>query len=332
MSKSRVAVIMGGISSEHEISLKSGGKILEQIDAEAFEVFPITIGLDGAWKFPEGGPLPLHEAIPLLHGLHLDCAFLALHGSFGEDGRVQGMLDLLGVPYVGSGCMASGLAMDKVRSKRILAQAGIRVARDLVVGKDEWLREPLSAVARIEQALGYPCVVKSPCQGSSLGMAIPKDRAALEAVLPELFELDHVVMAEEYLKGVEVTCSVLDIEPGQPPRALPVTEIVPVTSEFFDYYAKYTPGACREITPARITPEETRIVQEMAVAAHRAIGCEGMSRSDMIIVEGEPVWLEANTIPGMTETSLLPQAAASAGISYKQLVGMLIGAVIRPRK
>jgi D-alanine-D-alanine ligase len=161
-------------------------------------------------------------------------------------------------------------------------------------------------------------------------MAIPKDEAECRQALPELFELDTLVMAEEFIAGPEVTCGVLDVEVAGP-RALPVTEIRPVSSEFFDYHAKYTPGACREITPAEISEEAARRVQAVAVRVHEVIGCRGFSRSDMILVDDEPVWLEVNTIPGMTETSLLPQAAALVGVSLGDLVGMLVESAVGRR-
>jgi len=248
--------------------------------------------------------------------------FIALHGRYGEDGRIQGLLDLAGIPYTGSGHAASAIAMDKVRSKAVVAQAGVRVARQLVFNDAE-VPDPAAAARRVEAELGFPCVMKSPCQGSSLGMAIPKSAAECAAAFPSLFGFDSVVMVEQFVSGPELTCGVLDVE-ASGPRALPVTEIRPVTSEYFDYQAKYTPGATREITPAEISEEATRRVQETAVRVHRLVGCSGFSRSDMILVGDEPVWLEVNTIPGMTETSLFPQAAAAVGISLGTLVGMLV--------
>lgn len=331
MSKTHVAVLMGGVSSEHDVSLKSGARVAENLDPETYRVTQVTIERDGCWLFPGREPMPIQQAASYLCSLEIDCVFPALHGPFGEDGRIQGFLDLLGLPYVGSGCAASALAIDKIRCKSVVQSAGIRVAGQITVDAREWETRPAALASRIESELGFPCVMKSPCQGSSLGMAIPDNRRALEQSMGGLFELDDVVLVEEYVTGVEVTCSVLDVEAHAAPRPLPVTEIVPVSTAFFDYQAKYTPGACREITPARISETATARVQGVGVRVHRLVGCQGFSRSDMILDGEEPVWLEVNTLPGMTETSLFPQAAASVGISYRELVGLLVEDALRRR-
>ncbi len=324
MSRVRVVVLMGGVSSEHEVSLKSGQRVAQSFDSKKYEIVPVTIHKNGMWEFLAHGSFTFAEAIPRLEQLRPDVIFPALHGPFGEDGRIQGLLDLLGIPYVGSGCAASALAMDKIRAKAVVQAAGIRVPAEVVVEAREWYARPTDLVQQITSRLGFPCVAKSPCQGSSLGMGIVHNEKELDDVITSLLDLDNVVLVEEFVAGTEVTCSVLDVEAERAPRPLPVTEILPVTSHFFDYHAKYTPGACREITPARISPESTTRVQKTAVRVHRLIGCAGFSRSDMILQDGEPVWLEINTLPGMTETSLFPQAAAAVGISYAQLVELLV--------
>jgi D-alanine-D-alanine ligase len=323
MDKAHVAVLMGGVSSEHEVSMKSGANAVAALGQKGYRVTPVAIEKDGGWRFEGGTAVNLGEAVARLLKDGVECVFIALHGPFGEDGRMQGLFDLVGLPYTGSGHTASAIAMDKVRSKALVEQAGVRVARQVLLKPGD----AGECAARIGAEIGFPCVLKSPCQGSSLGMAIPKSEAECITALPTLFELDTCVMAEEFLQGPEVTCGVLDAEKSGP-RAMPVTEIRPVTSAFFDYHAKYTPGACREITPAEISPEATRRVQEMALRAHEVIGCRGFSRSDMILVGDEPVWLEVNTIPGLTETSLFPQAAANVGISLSDLLGMLVEAAL----
>jgi D-alanine-D-alanine ligase len=330
MNKTRVVVLMGGTSLEHEVSLRSGAKIAENLDPDRYTVTPVVIGKDGRWAFPDAAAVPLHEALVRLVTLAPDCVFPALHGPFGEDGRLQGALDLLGLAYVGSGCIASGVAIDKVRAKALVEHAGMRVPRQVVVGRQAWDADADRQLRLVEAATGFPCVMKSPCQGSSLGMAMPRDAAEFTAHAGELFALDDVILVEEYLRGTEVTCSILDVEPGAAPTPLAVTEIAPVDSTFFDYTAKYTPGACEEVTPARIPEEQARRVETLAVLAHTTIGCAGLSRSDFIIVDDEPVWLEVNTIPGMTDTSLAPQAARYAGIGYAELVAMLVDASARP--
>jgi D-alanine-D-alanine ligase len=195
----------------------------------------------------------------------------------------------------------------------------------------EWEEDADGITAQAAARFGFPCVVKSPCQGSSVGMAIPRDEAAFRNSIPEVFAYGDVLMIEKFIRGAEVTCAVLDVDAAAPPVALPVTEIRPVSSAYFDYQAKYTPGASIEITPAEISAELTRKVQETAVRAHQLIGCSIWSRSDFIIDAEEPIWLEVNTVPGMTGTSLYPQAAAAAGISYEQLVGLFVEAAIAKR-
>ncbi len=327
--KQHIAVLMGGMSTEHEVSLASGAKISESLDRGRFDVTPVTITRDGHWLFPEDRVLDIFEAPSELRRLAVDCAFIALHGSFGEDGRLQGMLDLLGIPYTSSGCIASGLAMDKLRAKAVAQEAGIRVAKHLTVRETAWIAEPDVVVERVQSEIGFPCVIKSPCQGSSVGMAIPKTAVELRDSASEVFRYGERLMAEQYVSGIEVTCAVLDVDPAREPRALPVTEIRPRTSAYFDYEAKYTPGATEEITPARISAALTRQVQEAAVLAHEAIGCAIWSRSDFIIDETGPVWIEVNTVPGMTPTSLYPQAAAAAGIGYAELLTIFVDAALR---
>jgi D-alanine-D-alanine ligase len=324
MGKSHVAVLMGGVSSEHDVSLKSGAMVAGNLDRTRYETTPVIITRDGFWKFPTERAAPIGAGLARLDELNVDCVFIALHGPFGEDGRIQGLLDIFGVPYTGSGCAASALAMDKIHSKAVVRQAGIRVADQIVLHRSEWDGSFAQVMTRVNAGIGFPCLIKSPCEGSSLGMAIPKDATEFRTALLEVFAYGDLVMIERFVKGVEVTCAVLDVEPGKPPRALPVTEICPVTSEFFDYKAKYTPGECNEITPARISEEATRRVQSMAERVHTLVGCKGLSRSDMILDGDDPVWIEVNTIPGMTETSLFPQAAAAAGISFPELLTLFV--------
>ncbi len=325
MSKTHVAVLMGGMSSEHEVSVASGTGVANSLDREKYDVTPVLITKEGIWQFPDSAPMDIWNAVPELKRRNVECAFVALHGAFGEDGRMQGLLDLLGIPYTSSGCAANGIAIDKLRSKALVAAAGIPVAPSVQLARAEWQADPDGTTARAASVIGFPCVVKSPCQGSSVGMSIPQDETAFREVVPEIFAFGDTLMIEAFIQGTEVTCGVLDIDA---PIALPVTEIRPVTSSFFDYHAKYTPGASREITPAEISPELTRQVQELAVKAHEVIGCSIWSRSDFIIGDDGPVWLEVNTVPGMTGTSLFPQAAAAHGISYEQLVGLFVDAAI----
>lgn len=329
-AKKHVLVLRGGTSIEHEVSMNSGALVAENIDRDRYHVHPVTITRTGEWEFEEdpGVFLDITEALPKLREMHIDCVFITLHGPRGEDGRIQGLLDMLSIPYIGSGCAASALAMDKIRSKMIARQAGIPVPEDVVFTERAWEADPDSLTARISLELGYPCVVKSPWQGSSLGMSIPQSADELNAAIDDALSYGKQVIVEKFVAGAEYTCSVLDTHEQAGPMALPVTEIRPATKGFFDYQSKYTPGASVEITPAEMDDDLRREIQDMSVRAHIMIGCRGLSRSDMILGESGLVWLEINTIPGLTQTSLFPQAAEAAGISFTELTTQLIEAAV----
>ncbi len=329
MSRKHVAVFMGGMSSEHDVSMASGAKVIESLDRDAYRVTPVVIGKDGSWHFGEEPACDIFDAVASLKRLQIDCVFIALHGAFGEDGRIQALLDLLGLPYTSSDSASSALAMDKIRSKALIRDAGIRIASHLAVEHAAWQSDPSGILARVTATIGFPCVVKSPLQGSSVGMAIPQRAGDFGAAMNDVFRYGGMAMIEQFVTGTEVTCAVLDVEPDASPRALPVTEIRPVSSSFFDYHAKYTPGASLEITPAEIASETAALVQDIAVRAHMLIGCGIWSRSDMIIDAQGPVWIEVNTVPGLTPTSLFPQAAAAAGISYAKMLSLFIEAAIK---
>lgn len=327
--KARVMVLMGGMSSEHEVSLSSGRGVVKALqESDRFEAIPVIITREGLWVFPDRDAMSIFDATPHIRDIAPDCAFLALHGPYGEDGRVQGFLDLLRIPYTGSGCAASAIAMDKVRAKTLLQANGIRVAPQIAFGRKTWPANAAQVLERVSADIGFPCVVKPPRQGSSVGVAITRDAAALQNAVDAALKLDSMVMIEQFISGTELTCAVLDVDHDSPPRALPLTEICPKSAAFFDYHAKYTPGATEEITPARIAPDRAAEIQEIAVRAHHIVGCKGWSRSDFILDDQGPVWIEINTIPGLTPTSLFPQAAAAIGIAYAELMAMFVDAAI----
>lgn len=332
LEQRHVAVLMGGTSLEHDVSMASGAQVAESLDKTRYRITWVVIGRDGKWHFPGLAPMDAFDAVVELKRLGVECAFVALHGPYGEDGRLQGMLDLLGIPYTCSGCAASALAMDKVRAKAVVSGAGVPVARHALFTLAQWRQSPDAVAARVAETAGFPCVVKSPCQGSSFGLAITGTAEEFAAAAGEIAAVDGTAMAEEYIKGTEVTCGVLDVEPEQPPKALPVTEIRPVKASYFDYEAKYTPGACNEITPAEIPDGQADRVRELAVRAHVAVGCGIWSRSDFMIGENGPVWIEVNTVPGMTPTSLYPQAAAAVGISFNKLMNMFVEAALKKER
>lgn len=302
--KLRVALLAGGKSGEREVSL-SGAKGVEQaLDPEKFEVKKYDPATDLASLVVEA------EGI--------DFAFILLHGRFGEDGTVQGLLELLGIPYQGSGVLGSALAMDKNLAKELYQLRGLPVAAwEMVDDKSG------ASASDIVGRLGLPLVVKPVCQGSSLGMTIAKSDTELQAGIQKAFSHDNEVMVEQYIVGREITAGVLG---NADPVALPLIEIVPGEGyAFFDYDAKYQPGASNEICPAPISPDLAAKAQEYGVEAHKALQLRGYSRTDMMMTEdGRFYLLETNTIPGMTPTSLFPQAAAAYGLDFPALLERLI--------
>lgn len=303
MKKMRVALIAGGKSSEREVSLKSGEQVFQALNKDKYDIRRYD---------------PLNDLERLVREApELDVALIIMHGRGGEDGTLQGMLDLLEVPYQGSGVLASALGMNKELSKVLYLQAGLKAPHALV-----FTRHDAPTPQKIEGVLGLPAVIKPVNEGSSIGITIARSRQELEEGLAAAFKYDYRVLVEEFIEGTEVTGGVLGNDQLQ---ALPLVEIVPSTSyPFFSYEAKYLPGATTEICPARIDAELTRAAQECALTAHQALGCRGYSRTDMKIREGEIYVLETNTIPGMTATSLFPQGAKAAGIEFPELLDKLI--------
>lgn len=311
MGRLRVAVILGGSSSERPVSLKSGGAVLKNLDASRYEAVPLD---------PSSDLVRLVQEAP-----RLDAALVMLHGRGGEDGSVQGLLDLLGVPYQCAGVLGCALAMDKPMAKDRFRLAGLPVAPDVVLHRGQ--PQP---VARVLGELGLPVVVKPAREGSSFGISIVRQEVDLAPALEAAFALDPVVLVERCLTGREITAGVLG---NCPLQALPLVEIIPGDKyRFFDYEAKYTPGASREICPASLDQPTTRLIQDLGMKAHQALGLKGYSRSDFILTDQGPVLLETNTIPGMTETSLLPQAAAAAGLDFPALVDRLVELAIESRQ
>jgi D-alanine-D-alanine ligase len=299
----RVALIAGGISGEREISMKSGDAVERALDRRKYDVTRYD---------PRD-----HLGVLLDNARNTDVAFILLHGRFGEDGSMQGLLDLLGVPYVGSGILGSAMAMNKRIAKSMFRSEGLLVADDVLLCKGDSF-SPEEIVGK----LGASTVVKPASEGSSIGVTICHSREELINGIAAAFHHDREILIEKFLKGKELTCCVLG---SASLEALPVIEIVP-TSEFafFDYRAKYTPGATNEVCPARISADQTEEVKTLAIRAHKALQCRDWSRTDMILCEETVYVLETNTIPGMTETSLVPLAARTAGMTFPQLVDRLI--------
>jgi D-alanine-D-alanine ligase len=303
MSRIRIALLAGGWSGERGISLKSGEAVWRALDRSKY---------DTAMYDPRNDLQSLIDA----RG-KTDLAFILLHGKYGEDGRIQGLLDILGIPFVGSGVLSSAMAVNKKVAKEVYRTVGLGTAKDVM------LREGHDfSVERVMEMLGSATVVKPVDEGSSLGMSVCQTKGELLAGIDMAFQCSKEIMVEEYIDGREVTCCVLGNRKLQP---LPVIEIVlKAQHRFFDYEAKYTPGATQEICPAPLSSSLTKGAQSCAIKAHKALKCSVWSRTDMII-RGKGIYLlETNTIPGMTENSLFPLAARTAGLSFSELLDKLI--------
>ncbi|HQY63251.1 MAG: D-alanine--D-alanine ligase [Myxococcales bacterium] len=291
----RVGVLMGGASAEREVSLRTGEGVAAALESRGHEV--VRVVLDRPERFAES-----------VARANLDVAFLGLHGRYGEDGCVQGLLELLGVPYTGSSVLASALAMDKVKAKELFRLHNVPTPPYFVA-----TAETLVGLASQHENFGFPVVVKPRSEGSSVGLAVAKDLAGLEAGIEAALDHDGAALVERFVRGTEVHVALLG------GRVLGAIEVVP-KSGLYDYEAKYTPGATDYICPPRLPTTRLRGVMNLAERAASALGCTGACRVDLLVTEGENEYvLEVNTLPGMTPTSLLPKIAASAGIDYATL-------------
>jgi len=310
MKRLRIALLCGGKSSEREVSLKSGAYVKTALSKEKYEVSIYDPAFDLA-KLVNDAP-------------NIDVALVMLHGRYGEDGTIQGLLDLLGIPYQCSGVLASALAMNKIMAKKIFRLAGLKVGEDIVL---EYSKEYSSK--QIIAKLGLPLVVKPADGGSSIALSLVKTKNELQPAIEQAFKHSHQVLVEKYIAGREITGGVLG---NKELIALPIVEILPQGNHhFFDYQAKYTPGATKEICPAPLPSHLTEKAQQCALLAHKALGCKGYSRTDMIL-KGEDIYiLETNTIPGMTETSIFPLAAKAMGMSFSALVEELINLALETK-
>jgi D-alanine-D-alanine ligase len=304
LKKKKIGVLMGGLSREREISLKTGKAVLRALTEKGYTACPIDVGQDIA---------------ETLIKKKIELAFIALHGRFGEDGTIQGMLELMRIPYTGSGVLASALALHKIMAKKIFLCEKIPTPAFEVFQRQEIEKDPMKKIS-----LSLPLVVKPAREGSTIGVSIARTEEELALAFKEAAKYDEETLAEAFMKGKEITVGILEDIP------LPVIEIVP-KSGFYDYHSKYTKGETQYIIPARVSREKYLSAQEISLKAFRTLGCSGCARVDLMTDEnGDPFVIDVNTMPGMTETSLLPQAAGYAGIVFEDLVErILLGAALK---
>ena len=329
----RIAVLFGGDSMERDVSVASATQVIGALRARGHEVIAVDSGrgrlppaeekklLTGRIDRlpPEraaAAGLPTVIATPDLQGV--DLVFIALHGGSGEDGTIQALLDLAEIPYTGSGKLGSALGWDKDIAKRLFRDAGVPTP--------DWLMAP-AAPGLVERELGFPMIVKPNGQGSTVGLTLVNSAAQLQPAIDFAATFDHAVMLERYIPGRELTVGILDDEP------LAVGEIIPAQGPIFDYAAKYQVGGAQEIFPADLTPQQTALVQDLALRVHRALKLESYSRVDFRMDPQGGMWcLEVNTLPGLTSESLLPRAAAAAGISFPELCDRICRSALQRRK
>jgi D-alanine-D-alanine ligase len=335
MSLKRIGVILGGMSAEREASLASGRQVCVHLNPAKYSVVPLFMDLDGRlWNIPHKlliqnttrdimGRLAgeatqvRYEELPSL----IDFAFIALHGKYGDDGCVQGTLEILRIPYTGSGVLASAVCMDKHMAHRLLKEAGLEVARELLVEDLEWAEDPEAVRGRILDVVGVPCVVKPDREGSSIGVSVVTTADALDDALREAFSWDNLVLVEELLQGLEFSCIVLGNHEAQ---ALVPTETA-TTNEYLTYEDKYMPGQSQKITPPRVSQEVISTIQDQVVKAYRALGMADYGRIDGFLVDGARVLItDPNTSSGMNPSSFLFHQAADAGLNPTMLFDRMI--------
>ncbi|MDP4001112.1 MAG: D-alanine--D-alanine ligase [bacterium] len=330
--KLRVALIFGGTSPEREVSLHSVKTVLRHFDSQKYDVIPVEISKEGKWLLTSPTIKQIAKEIPIKRATSkelvpieknavrkIDVAFLVLHGPGGEDGTIQGMLDLLRISYTCSGVLASAVAMDKLRTKLMVASLDVLTPPDILISKHDWK----SNAKLIIKKLRGKFVVKPNQIGSSLGVTIVKEKRNIKKAFDKAFELDDEVLVEPFIEGREITIGTLG---NKNPVVLPAAEILPLTNkDFWDFAAKYEEGKADHLIPAPLTAAQTEKVSKLAYLVHTALGCRGITRSDFILDKKGRFWfLEINTIPGLTPVSLVPQMAAKAGISFPKLLEKLI--------
>ncbi|HLN19001.1 MAG TPA: D-alanine--D-alanine ligase family protein [Patescibacteria group bacterium] len=355
MAKLNLAVIFGGKSGEHEVSLKSASQVMTALNPEKYNIIPIAITKGGNWLVGEKGKQYMAENLSLAQqeggvsleqsqklvevaennnfnfaqgsaGAKIDLVLPIAHGQYVEDGKLQGMLDMLSVPYVFSGTLASALAMNKHKAKLMAKSVGVKIAKEVMVTKGKKYNAD-----KIIAKLNLPIVIKPVELGSSVGINIAKTKEELETGIQKALEYGSEVLLEQFIKGRELTVAVFG---NKSPKAFPITEIIPKISGFYDYSAKYQDGGSEHVCPAKVPENIFKKAQKSAVKIFKAIGCVDLARADFIWSEsdGKLFFLEINTIPGMTATSLAPEAAKAAGMEFSDFLDKLIGEALKRYK
>nr|AIA18469.1 D-alanine--D-alanine ligase [uncultured bacterium] len=347
--KIRVGVVFGGKSGEHEVSLQSAQSVVENLNLDLFEVLPIGISKEGTWHVgigaynALGAPVPAQlltdgiseeeikhiqpitqgPVLPEMSLSSIDVVIPVLHGPFGEDGTVQGLFELMNIPYVGAGVLASAVSMDKAMMKAVFAQAGLRQCKYEVVLRSNYERDAAPILEHIENSLGYPCFVKPANLGSSVGISKAKDRSELAQAIEVAAGYDRKIVIEEAVDGREIEVSVLGND--NPQASLP-GEIISGNEEFYDYNAKYVDGSSTMVIPAPLSSEQTEEVRALAMQAYRAVDGSGLSRVDFFLDRktGEFLINEINTFPGFTKYSMYPKMWEVSGLPYPELIETLI--------
>ena len=333
--KLKIAVFLGGPSSEHEVSLKSGENLIENLDKEKFEIYKVLISKNLEWKIfliknKKENLLKEFDdtffALKFLKKvLKIDYCFLALHGEFGEDGKIQTLLEIFNLNYSGSGPEASMLGMDKIRSSLLFQSIGLNIPEFFYFSLKEWDLRRKEFLKIVKETIGFPLVVKPNKCGSSVGISLVKNQKEIEMAIKKAARFNQEIMIQRYIKGKEITCGV--IEKNNSLFALPPTEIIPKKSDFFDWKAKYEDGASEEITPPKtINLKTQKKVQENAILVFQILGAKDFSRIDMILEEktGKIYILELNSLPGLTKNSLLPKELKAAKIDFSEFLETLI--------
>lgn len=333
--KLNIAILCGGVSSEREVSLKTGENIFKNLSREKYNPSLIEIAKDGRWLLKSNflslektnkKAVRKNQSLVLFHqekGVakndlkKFNLVFLALHGKYGEDGRIQSLLEILDVPYTGSGVLASALGMDKTKANIFLNKFGIKTPKFLALNNSNFNFAKIKKF--ITENIKFPCVVKPNGSGSSVGITIVDSPKNLKSAIAKAFQEDKSILIEEYVNGLEITCGVLGNANKTELIALPPVEIIPA-HRFFDYESKYSAEATKEICPARISKSLTKKIQDIAKKVHLIFGCDGLTRSDFIICKNQIYFLEINTLPGLTEQSLCPKEAKAIGMSFNEFL------------